>query len=129
MSNTTNLAVKPVVGIIINKAVNKTTPFVGDFVEHIISVKNNGTSNTTDVYVFNQLYEKLKYCDFKATRGEYNSITRIWTIGNMTSGANATLKIIVKIITTCTIPNWANVTGNENDTNITYNNVTSDSRR
>ena len=125
-SNGTNITVKPVVDLVINKTVNKTDVLVGDVVEYIINVTNKGPSNATGVYVIDKLDNRLEFVRVIPTQGSYDNATGKWTIGNITSGASVTLKLIVKVLTNGTIPNFANVTGNENDTNITNNNVTSD---
>jgi len=125
-TNGTNITVKPVVDLVINKTVKNVTAYVGDIVEYTIVVTNNGPSNATGVYVFDELDSKLKYVNFTATQGNYNETTHKWVIGNITAGKNVTLTIRAKVIMNGTIPNFANVTGNENDTNITNNNDTSD---
>ena len=61
-----------------------------------------------------------------ATGGTYNSTTGTWTIGNLASGATATLKIIAQAITSnVQLTNTAvinpNTAANENDLNTTNN--------
>lgn len=122
-TNTTNITVKPVVDLVINKTVNNTEVLVGDIVEYTITVKNNGPSNATGVYVIDKLDKRLKLIN---TPDNYDKTTGRWTIGNITKNTTVTLKLIVQVLTNGTIPNFANVTANENDTNITNNNITSD---
>jgi uncharacterized repeat protein (TIGR01451 family) len=61
-----------------------------------------------------------------ASDASYNNATGKWTIGELAYNETATLTLVVRVLTNGTIPNFANVTSNENDTNVTNNNGTSD---
>ena len=125
-TNSTTFNVKAALDLTINKTVDKTLVNVSDIVEFTITVTNKGPSNATGVNVTDILDEKLEYINSTASQGTYNQTTHIWTIGNITSGLSVNIKIKAKVLTNGTIPNFANVTSIENDTNTSNNNDSSD---
>ena len=124
-TNETNITVIPVVDLVINKTVNKTLVNVSDIVEFTITVTNRGPSNATGVNVTDVLDSHLKYIGSTPSQGNYNPDTHIWTIDNITSGLSVNLSIRAEVISNGTIPNFAFVTSNENDTNTSNNNDSS----
>ena len=93
-SNTT-ITVGKSSDLTIHNTVNNNKPHVGDKVVYTITVKNNGPDNASGVYVKDLLPAGLK---FVSAYGKYNSITGIWTIGDLLNGKTAVLKIIAQVV-------------------------------
>ena len=91
-------------------------------VEFTLTARNNGPNNATGVTVMTTLPAELKF--ISATGGTYNAITGEWTIGNLTSGATATLKVVGQAINSrMTVTTAASISGYQFDTNMTNNRV------
>ena len=97
---------------------------VSDFVEFNITVRNNGPSNASGVYVLERLDPHLRLVSYDASVGEYDNYT--WNIGFLDKGETATLTIVAQVISNGTISNVVVVTSNENDTNKSNNNASID---
>ena len=121
-ANITNLTALPIVDLSINKTSNITSGHVnvGDLIEFVITVKNNGPSNATGVNVSETLNPNLKLISNVTSIGSYGGSK--WTVGDLMSGETATLTIIASVISNGTITNAVDVTSNENDTNKSNNN-------
>ena len=124
VTNSTNITVKPVVNLVINKTVDKTNVSVGDEVIFTITVENKGPSNATGVNVTDVLDKRLKLIKVNATQGTY--VNAKWTIGNITVGGKVVLTLRVKILSNGTISNIAvvNCIENTTDKNSSSNNIT-----
>ncbi|OEC86587.1 MULTISPECIES: DUF11 domain-containing protein [Methanobacterium] len=86
-----------------------------------ITARNNGPNNATGVTVMTTLPAGLK---FVSADGAYNSTTGTWTIGNLASGATATLHLVAQATgSRTTVTTAASIFGYELDTNDTNNNV------
>jgi uncharacterized repeat protein (TIGR01451 family) len=96
----------------VTKSVNNNTPKVGDNVTFTLMVQNNGPSNASGVAVADQLPSGYTYVSDNGG-GAYAS--DVWTIGNLASGASATLTITAKVNPTGNYTNSATVTGNQQD--------------
>ncbi|WP_066972667.1 DUF11 domain-containing protein [Methanobrevibacter filiformis] len=115
------------VNVSVVKVSNTTgTVNIGDNVAYTITVTNYGSSNATGVFVTDKLNSNmLSFVGSSSNRGSYNNNTGIWTIGNLNAGGSAVLTIIATIIGNGTIVNIANVTVDQNNTDI--NNSTGNS--
>ncbi|BBL60983.1 hypothetical protein MARBORIA2_18890 [Methanobrevibacter arboriphilus] len=113
---TFNVTIYPVVNITINKTVNITVVNDGSYVQYIITVINYGPDNATEVVVYDLLDERLRFIS-SSDDSNYNYITGIWNIGNLTSGETRSLIIDVMVNGLGNITNFANVTSKENNTN------------
>ena len=92
-----------------------------DKVVFTITARNNGPNNATGVTVMTTLPAGLK---FVSADGVYNSTTGTWTIGNLASGATATLKLEAQATgSRTTVTTAASIFGYELDTNDTNNNA------
>ncbi|WP_298521338.1 Ig-like domain repeat protein [uncultured Methanobrevibacter sp.] len=115
-ANITNLTAYAFVDVSITKETN-ATPIVSvtDIIEFTVKVSNAGPCNATNVLVSEGLDYHLSLVSYNATVGTYDGYT--WVIGNLESGANATLTIVAEVISTGIISNEVTVTYSENDTN------------
>ena len=105
--------------LVLNKVVNVSNPNYLDLVRWTLTVRNIGPDNATNVSVMDILPLGLIYRSCHASDGDY--IDGIWSVGNLTKGASATLDIVCRVNKTGSIRNVASVTGNEYDINKTNN--------
>ena len=127
--NITPINVSAHIDLAINKTVNVTTGVVnvGDLVEFTVVAYNNGPCNASGVYVLEALDFTHLGADYNYTATEgttYNGYT--WNIGLLDDGANATLKIVARVIAPGNFSNYVEVFGWGNDTNKSNNNYTID---
>ncbi|KZX11125.1 DUF7507 domain-containing protein [Methanobrevibacter filiformis] len=104
---------------------------VGDNITYTITVMNKGSTNASNVTVFDLLDSvKLHYLNSNVTIGSYNATTGVWIIGNLEANTTATLLINVTLIAEGNIFNKANLTTNEpninNKTNVSTEIVVGD---
>jgi uncharacterized repeat protein (TIGR01451 family) len=94
----------------VNKAVNNSTPVVGQQVTYTISLTNNSTVNATGVTVRDLLPTSVTYTSSFTTQGSYDNATGIWTIGSLPAGDSVSLLITVKVNVLGSIENTAAMT-------------------
>ncbi len=83
----------PNADLAISKTVDKLLPHVGDTLTYTINLFNAGPSNAIGVVVNDTLSPVSGATLVNATpsKGSYNSVTGIWTVGNLNVGSLATL--------------------------------------
>ena len=116
-----NVTAIPNVVLSVVKEANVTEPvLVGDKIKYTIVVTNNGLSDATQVKVIDVIDTSLvKIVSAESTPG-YDSNIDGWIVPSIAAkGANATLYLVVSVITNGTISNSVNVTCSENKTNVT----------
>lgn len=89
---------------------------VGDLVTWIIKAKNNGPNVAKNVKVSDQLPDGLKFVKYSATKGDFDSSTGVWDIGDLEVGEEQVLKIVTKALTTGEKINKANLTSDTEST-------------
>ncbi len=100
----------------IAQTINNCTPKVGDNVIFHLTATNNGLSNNTSVRVNDLLPSGYTFVSKAPSSGTtYDNSTGVWTIGNLNSGASATLDITATILASGSYTNTASITGYEND--------------
>ncbi len=97
----------------ITKSVDDPTPSFGGQVTFLVTVTNNGPDTATGVSVADALPAGLSLVSATASQGSYAAGT--WTVGSITSGANATLAIVVAVTTHTPVTNTATVSATTND--------------
>ena len=90
---------------------------VGDFVTWILEAKNFGPELGKNVKVFDQLPEGMKFINYTATKGTFDSKTGIWDIGDLEVDQIETLSILTKALTPGEKINKANLTSDTNISN------------
>ncbi|KZX14378.1 DUF11 domain-containing protein [Methanobrevibacter filiformis] len=116
IKSTVTITVTPTVNLNITKVSNVTglnNSHIGDHVKYVITIKNNGLDNASNVRVYDILDSKLTYITYNSSTGTYNNTTGLWNIGILHVNQTATLEIEVIISNIGTIENIANVTANE----------------
>jgi uncharacterized repeat protein (TIGR01451 family) len=89
---------------------------VGDFVTWVIEAKNKGPNVAKNVKVSDQLPDGLKFVKYSATKGDFDSSTGVWDIGDLEVGEEQVLKIVTKALTTGEKVNKANLTSDTEST-------------
>ncbi|MFD2568565.1 T9SS type B sorting domain-containing protein, partial [Pseudotenacibaculum haliotis] len=97
------------------KTISDPAPLIGDTVVFTLTVSNSGPSDATGVVVNDLLPNGFTYVSDTPSVGTYNSVTGVWTIGNVTSGVTETLQMSVIINATGSYANTATVSGDQND--------------
>ena len=126
-TNATNVTANPNVELVLSKVANVTSVKVGDCIEYIITVINNGKSTATDVYVTEKLSDLVVVT--KATGdGSWNNGTKVWHIDSIDSNKAATLTLTVLVVKDGNVTNAVVATAKENQTEVETNatNVTAD---
>ena len=109
----------------VTKVASNATPNVGSTVTFTLTVTNNGPSAATNVSVTDVLPTGYTYVS-DTSGGTYNIAgTGLWSIGNLASGATATMDITVTVNASGIYLNSASVTGTEPDPNLANNTATS----
>ena len=93
-----SIHVAPTSDLSVTKRVSKSHYRVGDVIEYVIEVVNNGPDAARNVKVSEILDDLLKLKSFKANQGRFNRFTNIWTIANLANGQSA--KLIIKVVAT-----------------------------
>ncbi|MGB5924481.1 MAG: hypothetical protein WBH01_00040 [Dehalococcoidia bacterium] len=86
----------PSADLSLTKDVDDPTPDVGSNVTFTIVVSNGGPSDATGVSVTDVLPYGLTFVSANPA-ASYNSSSGVWTVGNLTNGANATLTIVATV--------------------------------
>lgn len=81
----------------IEKSVDNSSPKNNDVVTYTIKVTNLGPNTAKDAVVTDLLPSGLVFQSANASQGSYNNTTGVWTVGDLNSGAYATLTISVKV--------------------------------
>jgi uncharacterized repeat protein (TIGR01451 family) len=90
---------------------------------YTITVLNNGTMNATGVIVTDLLPNNLEFINCSADQGDYDVSTGIWTIGDILSGRQIVLTLIVETTVSGVYENTAEIThANEVDNDSIPNN-------
>jgi uncharacterized repeat protein (TIGR01451 family) len=92
-----NCSSTPSVDLVLTKTASNTNVASGDTTTYTLTVSNAGPDNATGVAVSDQLPAGVSYSTHNASQGTYDNNTGIWTVGNLTNGANATLMIEVSM--------------------------------
>lgn len=83
-----------VVDLNIVKTADNPTPFPGDTVTWTAVVTNAGATDATNVIVNDVLPSGVIYVSHTTSQGLYDPMTGVWVVGNLASGATATLTIV-----------------------------------
>lgn len=88
-----SIHVNPASDLSVTKRTSRFHYRVGDVIEYVIEVVNNGPDAARNVKVSEILDDLLKIKSFKATKGKFNSATNVWTIANLGNGESTKLVI------------------------------------
>ncbi|MFC1713662.1 C10 family peptidase [Candidatus Poribacteria bacterium] len=79
--------------LMMGMSVDNDAPNEGDTITYTVAIANNGPDTATDVVVADQLPSELTYISDIPSQGSYSSGVGEWTVGNLNSGASATLDV------------------------------------
>ncbi|NWG14601.1 MAG: DUF11 domain-containing protein [Acidobacteria bacterium] len=82
------------------KSVNNGTPAVGETVTFTITITNNGPGSATGIQVADLLPSGYTFDSSTASQGGYSPAAGIWTVGALSNGATATLRIAATVLAT-----------------------------
>ncbi len=118
-NNQSSTTVTPeTIDIAVTKQVNNPSPNIGDTVTFTITAFNAGPSNATGVSIRDVLPPGLTFSRASQSQGTYSNATGVWTVGNINSGANATLSIFANVVQNGPLTNAATlVAADQTDTN------------
>ena len=117
-----SVSVPPVSDLLITKIASKYKYAVGDVIEYVIEVVNNGPDTAYNIKVTEILDDLLKLKSFKVSKGKYNKFSNVWTIDKLGYGESA--KLIIKVIAAGSgiIKNTVLVTSDTFDSDLSNNN-------
>ena len=99
------------------KSVSDKAAEIGDIITWTIIVKNNGVDTAVNAVVTDKLPSGVVYVS-DDSQGAYDSVTGVWTIGDLASGESVNLTIYTEVVVTNkTIVNPASVTSDTYDPN------------
>lgn len=109
----------------ITKTVDVAYPELNTNVVFTLTAENLGNGNAVGVSVTDKLPAGYTYVSSIPSAGTaYDATSGIWTIGDLTASASATLKITAKVVQTGVLTNTATITGPQPD-QVTNNNQSS----
>jgi uncharacterized repeat protein (TIGR01451 family) len=116
-NNSAAVAVSPVLATLkLGQSVSTATPVIGSWVVYTVAVKNTGPGNGTAVQVTNTLPEGLAGVRVVASsQGTYNRSTGEWTVGKVTAGQTAFLRLVGQVTRTGEMASSATMTANGMD--------------
>ena len=88
--------VDPASDLSISKIASKYQYHVGDVIEYVIEVVNNGPDTARNVKVTEIMDDLLKLVSFKVTKGKFDKLSNVWTIDSLANGESA--KLYIKVI-------------------------------
>ena len=89
--NGTNITVKQVVNLVVNKTVNVTNVIVGDLVRFTINVTNNGPSNATGVNITDKLDSAFEFIAELNPDAVYENGIVTWTVNKINVNETASV--------------------------------------
>jgi uncharacterized repeat protein (TIGR01451 family) len=93
---TEDITINYTADLVTTKAVDISTPVSGDTIVYTLTATNNGPAPTTNVSLTDSLPPGVTYVSDDGA-GAYDSTTGVWSIGNLTIGAAATLNISASV--------------------------------
>jgi uncharacterized repeat protein (TIGR01451 family) len=115
------VTVSPASDLSITKIASKYKFFVGDVIDYVIEVVNNGPDTARNIKVNEILDDLLKLKSFKVTRGKFNKFTNVWTIDSLGYGESAKLYIRAIAMGSGILKNTVNVTSDSFDYDLSNN--------
>lgn len=103
----------PIADLSVSKAVNNSTPALGQAITFTVTVNNAGPQSATNVLVQDALPAGLGYVSDTPGQGSYNNGSGIWTVGTLNSGQTVNLTLVATPTVGTLITNTALVTASD----------------
>ena len=113
------IIVDPASDLKISKTVNATVVNFNDLVKWTLTVSNNGPDRATNVMVIDELPDGFSYVNSTLTKGTYSD--EVFTIDYLDVGEKVVIEIITLVEKTGNSINFANVTSDGYDVDLTNN--------
>lgn len=113
------IIVDPASDLAISKTVNASVVNFNDLVKWTLTVSNNGPDRATNVRVIDELPDGFSYVNSTLTKGTYSD--EVFTIDYLDVGENVVIEIITLVEKTGDSINFANVTSDGYDIDLTNN--------
>jgi uncharacterized repeat protein (TIGR01451 family) len=101
--------------LVLTKFVSDPTPNVGDTVTFIVALTNNGPGPATGVQVNDLLPPGLAFVSDTPSQGSYDSKLGVWTVGDVSATAAATLQIQARVDSPNALTNTAAASADQTD--------------
>src|SRR5262249_34198006 len=98
-NNSATTAIDPLdAELAVGKRVSDPTPNVGDTITFTVTLTNSGPNTATNVTVNDALPPGLQFVLATPSQGLYDSVTGVWTVGDVTPGVPLTLELQATVI-------------------------------
>ena len=91
-----SIHVEPASDLSITKMASKYYYNIGDVIEYVIEISNNGPDVAQNIKVTDVLDKLLRLKSFKASKGKFDGLSNVWTIKALAPGESA--KLIIKVV-------------------------------
>ena len=119
-----SIFVNPASDLQITKITSKYYYFVGDVIEYVITVVNNGPDNAFNVKIEEILDESLNIRSFEVSDGKFNKFSGIWSLDMLENGKSAKLSIKAIAVDEGVFENLVSVSSDSFDYDLSNNNDT-----
>ena len=113
---------KPVADLELIKTSNVKVAKVGDKIIWTIKVTNLGPDKAVNAVVHDIFSGEFEYIKGQASKGEFEALEGLWTIGDLDVGETVTLKLYIIALEEGVVSNFARVTSDTYDPDMSNNN-------
>lgn len=78
-------------------SVSNASPTVGDEVAYVVTVRNHGPDIATGVQLAQEIPARLAFASATTSKGDYDPVTALWTVGSLAPGERATLTLVLTV--------------------------------
>ena len=96
-SASASVQVVAVADLAVTKTVTPTTARIGDVVTYTVTITNNGPNDDTGIQLVETSKEEATFVSIVLSQGTFDQATRIWQVGSLAAGAQATIDVGVLI--------------------------------
>ena len=94
---------------------DKSKPLIGATVTFTVTVYNDGADDATGVTASDTMPDGYQFVSANPETGTYDSVTGVWTIGNLGAGQSRAMDVSVKVLPAGNYTYGVSATGNEAD--------------
>ncbi|MGH7544001.1 MAG: invasin domain 3-containing protein [Gemmatimonadota bacterium] len=78
-------------------SVSDASPTAGDEVAYVVTVRNHGPDIATGVQLAQEIPARLGFASATTSKGDYDPVTALWTVGSLAPGERATLTLVLTV--------------------------------